>query len=540
LPEGWFLAGTNPKSYEAAIDTSVFHGAKQSTRYNSNDKHPGNGTGRFRWSTLMTQMDPSKHAGKRVRMSMWLKTADVDGWVSPWMRVDGTGEMLSFDNMCKRQIRSAIDWTEFTIVLDVPSASTNIAYGVMLGGTGKVWMAEVVLEEVNADVVATDCPCITKSKKNEQAAKGREKALLSRLLPNGWTVRTLYEQTRCVYSAGVDTVVTYNGKKAACIEVAESDHHAKVQLYQILRCEGWRGKRVRMSVHLKSQDVKVKAGFWLEVIGPHEGTLAYDDMANRPVFGTTSWKKHEIVLDVPMEAVELHFGGSVQGGGILWLANVSIEEVGLNIQITDNYSNSCRGICGTTPINTDFLTEEESQYRWQSSDQGVIPKGWLTYASPLNGYEIGAAVSGRREGTRSACIQARGKRNSSDNAFIFQKFDGKVYRGKRVRLTAFTKTEGISGQCGIRLMVMDSHQKELFSEDTYDLDSAVNHDWVKREVVVQIPHQAGVLMIYFELLGGGTAWMDQPHFEVVDEDVPLTKTSWKSIPRNLDFSEACS
>jgi hypothetical protein len=540
LPEGWFLSGATPKSYEAATDTSVFRSGKQSTRLSSTDKHPGNGTGRSRWSTLMTQMNPSTHVGKRVRMTVWLKTAEVEGWVCPWMRVDGTTEMLSFDNMCTSQIKSTIDWTEFTIVLDVPSAATNIAFGVMLGGLGKVWMDEVVLEEVDADVAATDCPCITRSKKSRQVANGNEKAPQRRFLPKGWTTRTLYEQTRCLYSAGVDNVVTYKGKKAACIEVTESDYYAKVQLYQILRCEGWRGKRVRVSVQLKSQDVKVKAGFWLDVIGPHEGTLACDDMENRQIFGTTNWKKYEIVVDVPMEAVELHFGACVQGSGILWFANLSIEEVGLDIQITDDYSNGCRGIWWKTPINTDFLTEEESQYRSQSSDQGVIPKGWLTYASPMHGYEIGAAVSGRRAGTRSACIQARGERNSADNAFIFQKFDGKVYRGKRVRLTAFTKTEGISDQCGLRLMVMDSNQRELFSEDAYDFDSAVNHDWVKREIVVQIPQQAGVLMIYFELFGGGTAWMDQPHFEVVDEDVLLTKTSWKAIPRNLDFSEVWS
>ncbi|MFX6949423.1 hypothetical protein ABTH81_20275, partial [Acinetobacter baumannii] len=79
---------------------------------------------------------------------------------------------------------------------------------------------------------------------------------------------------------------------------------------------------------------------------------------------------------------------------------------------------------------------------------------------------------------------------------------------------------------------MDAHQRELFSEDAFEFDSAVSHDWAKREVVVQIPQHAGVLMIYFELCGGGTAWMDEPHFEVVDDDVPLTHTSWKPVLRN--------
>jgi hypothetical protein len=119
-------------------------------------------------------------------MSFWIRTADVGGYVQPWMRVDGqeADKLLAFDNMCRRFIMGTTDWTQHHIVLDVPGESTNIAFGVILGGKGNVWLDDVSFEIVSRDVAVTDCPCSqgnfsTKEPTNLDFEQGEEEEVCS-------------------------------------------------------------------------------------------------------------------------------------------------------------------------------------------------------------------------------------------------------------------------------------------------------------------------------------------------------------------------
>ncbi|MCA9804733.1 MAG: hypothetical protein KC777_22335 [Cyanobacteria bacterium HKST-UBA02] len=159
-PKGWFISGANPSEFSAEIDRSTAHSGTQCAHMYSNKTLSSASA----WGTLMQQMSPDKFLEKRVRMSLWVKTKKVSGWVAPWMRVDGKRrrDMLSFDNMCTRQIKGTTEWTRCDIVLDVPEDSTNIAFGVMLGGKGHVWIDDVSFEKVAKNVPTTDCQCSRK------------------------------------------------------------------------------------------------------------------------------------------------------------------------------------------------------------------------------------------------------------------------------------------------------------------------------------------------------------------------------------------
>lgn len=156
------MAGGNPSSFDAVIDTSTAHSGTQCAHM-----YPKKNTGSGEWGTLMQQIAPDEFLGKRVRMSLWCKTKKISGWVAPWMRVDGEkrSDTLSFDNFCNRHIKGTTDWTQYQIVLDVPKKSSNVAFGVMLGGSdGQLWIDDVSFEIVGADVPATDCSCFRKDK----------------------------------------------------------------------------------------------------------------------------------------------------------------------------------------------------------------------------------------------------------------------------------------------------------------------------------------------------------------------------------------
>ncbi|MBX3072828.1 hypothetical protein KF728_12575 [Candidatus Obscuribacterales bacterium] len=166
LPKGWIMAGANPDSFDAEIDTSTAHSGTRCAHMFHNQNLQGNNA----WGTLMQQMGPGENLGKRLRMSLWVKTENVSGWVAPWMRVDGEkrSDTLSFDNFCTRQIKGSTDWTRYESVLDVPKESTNVAFGVMLGGEGHLWLDDVSFEVVGPDVTITDCPCSRNTKKDRK------------------------------------------------------------------------------------------------------------------------------------------------------------------------------------------------------------------------------------------------------------------------------------------------------------------------------------------------------------------------------------
>lgn len=105
----------------------------------------------------MQQFKADKFIGKRMRLSCFLKTKDVDTFSGMWMRVDNAfDDVLQFDNMSNRPIKGTTQWNRYTIVLDVPSESSVISFGVILTGQGIIWADQFRFEEVDKNVATTN------------------------------------------------------------------------------------------------------------------------------------------------------------------------------------------------------------------------------------------------------------------------------------------------------------------------------------------------------------------------------------------------
>ncbi len=149
VPEGWYLAGSNPDDYEAGVDSQVIHNSHPSA-YLKAKRRTAEGFG-----TLMQDVSAAKYAGKRVRFNAFVKGQGVQGWAGLWMRVDkGTGT-VAFDNMENRPIKGTADWRSYDVVLDVSPDATGIFFGVLLSGPGTVWLNSVKVEVVGSDVPVT-------------------------------------------------------------------------------------------------------------------------------------------------------------------------------------------------------------------------------------------------------------------------------------------------------------------------------------------------------------------------------------------------
>jgi hypothetical protein len=147
------------------------------------------------------------------------------------------------------------------------------------------------------------------------------------------------------YDMGVDkSGISHHEKKAATIKSTSSSITGFGTLMQSCQADKFIGKRVRMVGYVKAEKVEDWSGLWLRIDGKgNADALAFDNMQNRSLKGTTDWAKCEIVLDVPLEASMFAFGGLLSGTGQIWFDDISFEIVDKTVPVSgETHSNVVR------------------------------------------------------------------------------------------------------------------------------------------------------------------------------------------------------
>ena len=153
VPEGWILAGTAPQDYQVSVLPEKREGNNVVLLESVANPNPS------KFGTLSQYCSADQYLGKRVRMTGYLKSENVKNWAGMWFRVDDSKQKdlsLSFDNMSDRPIKNTTDWKKYEIVLDVPQQAGAMAFGVLLEGSGKVWISGISFEVVDQSVPTTN------------------------------------------------------------------------------------------------------------------------------------------------------------------------------------------------------------------------------------------------------------------------------------------------------------------------------------------------------------------------------------------------
>jgi C-terminal processing protease CtpA/Prc len=146
-PAGWFLpAPCRNAGYAAQLSEDR---PKQGKRCALLSREVAKGPSSS-FGNLMQSFDATPYRGRRVRFRAAVR-AEVAGpgnHAQLWLRVDRKGgEMGFFDNMNDRPIVDA-SWRDYQIVGDVADDSERIALGLMMLGSGRVWLDAVSFEIV--------------------------------------------------------------------------------------------------------------------------------------------------------------------------------------------------------------------------------------------------------------------------------------------------------------------------------------------------------------------------------------------------------
>jgi len=119
-----------------------------------------------------------------------------------------------------------------------------------------------------------------------------------------------------------DDKIVHGGRWAARLERNAQSDGAFSTLHRAIAMD-FAGTTVELRGFLRTEQVSQLAGLWMREDG-ETPSLAFDNMANRPVKGTTEWTEYSIKLPVHPEARQLFFGTLLVGTGKLWVDDLQV------------------------------------------------------------------------------------------------------------------------------------------------------------------------------------------------------------------------
>lgn len=252
----------------------------------------------------MTQefVQGSPFLGQRVRLSGWIKTRDIQNWAGlSVMVLNPEGHIFSDGDMASRPIQGTTDWQEVDWVTDVPTEPCTMYFGVVLYGTGELWMDDFQLQTVASNTpVNDDRPW------------------------HSWSPNPKD------YSVSTDANTTHDGHSTLCLAYVGNGPAPRGSWMwwgqDIRTPDKFRGHTVRMTIWTKTEKVSGSIHPNLRPKGANLELLAKDSLVGRPLpKGTTDWTKREITCVIPNGTQCLDTGCAFVGSGKVWLDMKSLK-----------------------------------------------------------------------------------------------------------------------------------------------------------------------------------------------------------------------
>jgi hypothetical protein len=166
------------------------------------------------------------------------------------------------------------------------------------------------------------------------------------------------------------------------------------------------------------------------------------------------------------------------------------------------------------------LTRDKS---WQ------VPNGWFADEGQSGEYRVGIDNNLLYEGKRTLFLRSLVP-NPTEQVSVYQSFSALKYRGRRVRLSAWLRTD--------RADVASLNPLVLQLDDwMYSARSSGTGSWKRYEVVADVGIGAETVEILIQLSRAGTLWVGKLSFDYVESSIPLTYYE-PNTPLNLDFTNS--
>lgn len=154
--------------------------------------------------------------------------------------------------------------------------------------------------------------------------------------------------------------------------------------------------------------------------------------------------------------------------------------------------------------------------------RGLHESGWRLSGGGRDVYQVVADPEAARDGHATIRLEAIPERE--EYGTWMRSIDASPYRGKRVRLSALTKSSGAA----VRVDFWARVQASDSPGDGSGLGGRLrrlspDQDWERKEVVLNVPEAGAYIQYGVGLAGPGRIWMDDAKIEIVGLDVPVSK-----------------
>ncbi|MEK4028875.1 AraC family transcriptional regulator [Pseudobacillus sp. FSL P4-0506] len=168
-------------------------------------------------------------------------------------------------------------------------------------------------------------------------------------------------------------------------------------------------------------------------------------------------------------------------------------------------------------------------------------KGWFLSGSHPFHYEMGTDTKVVHQGNCSGYLKSVTVQNADEFATIMQQFKAAKFLGKRVKLSAYIKTEKVDQFAGMWMRVDNAAGDVLQFDNMNNRPITGSTEWNLYSIVLDVTEDSSVISFGVLLSGIGHVWMDGFTFTEVSTSVPTTNLEVTAElldePANLSFEE---
>ena len=166
-----------------------------------------------------------------------------------------------------------------------------------------------------------------------------------------------------------------------------------------------------------------------------------------------------------------------------------------------------------------------------------LPKGWHKGGADPDSYAMGIEPGVGPGNSKAATIQSNADIIKGYGT-LMQSFKPGKYRGKKIRMTGYMKSEGVEKWAGFWLRIEGAPgEGVLESDNMQDRPVKWTTGWTKYELVLHVSADAQNISFGALLDGKGKIWFDNIKFEAIDEPTDKKGTVIYKDPQNLNFEE---
>lgn len=316
----------------------------------------------------------------------------------------------------------------------------------------------------------------------------------------GWSFMAIPDTPK-QYEYHLDAAVTYQHKVSLALTLREGErtaeeiipgHYAGL-LHEGFMANDYRGKRLRMVAYARAEDVK-QGVFTLHINGPardeeviERKSMYMTSNQQEPIEGTHDWRRYDLVIDVPEDAMSIQCGFGLEGSGKIWLDGFQFEAVDTSVPLTGTR------IMPPPRQPTNLAFEQNFD-------------GWIIGGSSPQDYTY--SIEPTEQGTRAAIIK-NAVEQPRGTIILQQIVNAYDYRGRTVQLSATLRAEGVTQQASLYL----THSEE--SPPHMERTIQGTTEWQTYTIRLSIPDETGQITFGLVLSGSGQIWVRDVHVQTI-------------------------